>query len=108
MGVSVEEAVEGMLKAGSDVLGANCGDLEIEEMPELISQMRKYTKAYLIAQSNAGKPKLIQGKTVFNKSAQEMAQSIPKLIEAGVNIIGGCCGTTPEHLSKMVEKVRIR
>lgn len=106
MGVGVEEAVEGMLESGTDVIGANCGDMEIEEMVELIGQMRKLTDAYLIVQPNAGKPELIQGKTVFCKSAQEMAQFIPAFIEAGANIIGGCCGTTPEHLSKMVEKAR--
>jgi 5-methyltetrahydrofolate--homocysteine methyltransferase len=108
MGVSVEGAVEGMLKSGADVIGANCGDIEPDQMSELISQMRKHTKSYLIAQSNAGRPKLIRGETVFDESAEEMAQSIPKLIEAGVNIIGGCCGTTPGHLSKMVEKARKR
>ena len=49
-------------------------------------------------QANAGIPELIDGETVFRESPEMMASFIPELIKAGANIIGGCCGTTPEHI----------
>ena len=52
----------------------------------------------VMIQANAGVPELIEGKTVFRESPEMMASFVPELIKAGVNIIGGCCGTTPEHI----------
>jgi len=57
----------------------------------------------LISEPNAGVPVLKEGKTVFPMGPEDMAKFIPQLIESGVNIIGGCCGTTPEHIKKVVE-----
>lgn len=104
MGVSVREAVSGMKEAGADVIGANCGEGP-EEMLEIIKEMRHLTITYLITQPNAGRPKLVQGKTIFDASPEDMAQFVSQSLVAEPNIVGGCCGTTSEHLLKMVERL---
>lgn len=104
MGVSIREAVNCLTEAGVDVVGTNCGN-GIELMCDIIREMRSYTKKFLIAHPNAGMPKLIDNKTVFDQSAEKMAQHVSNLIDAGANIIGGCCGTTPEHISAMAQKI---
>lgn len=105
MGVDPATAIKGLLETGADAVGANCGN-GIEEMIPLIEEMRRETEAWLIAQPNAGTPELVEGKTVFTQGPQEMAKRVPDLLAAGANIIGGCCGTTPEHMAAIVQKVR--
>ena len=104
MGVSIEQAVETLSKTGADILGTNCGN-GIEQMCEIITQMRQYTSKFLIAQPNAGLPKLRNNKTEFDQTPEDMAQYIPNLINAGANIVGGCCGTTPEHIKAMATQI---
>ncbi len=106
MGVTVSAAVQGLVEAGADVLGANCGEVNLEEMAEIIREMRGLTDKPLLAQPNAGKPILIQGKTTYNQSPEEMAVDVGNLLEAGASIIGGCCGTTPEHLTRMAQVIK--
>src|SRR3990172_2714942 len=88
---------------GADVIGANCS-LGIEGIYKAIVAMRNVTNLPLIAKPNAGIPYLKDGKTIFPASPSEMAEYIPKLLDAGVRIIGGCCGTTPEHIVAMASK----
>src|SRR3989338_3227148 len=90
---------------GCDVIGANCS-LGIEGIYKAVAAMSRVTKLPLIAQPNAGIPYLKDGKTIFPATPEEMAAYVPKLIDAGVRIIGGCCGTTPEHIKAMKAKVR--
>ncbi len=101
-GVSVPQMVNKMLMAGVDVIGSNCG-VNISQMVEIITEMRPLSTAFIIAQPNAGSPKLQNGKTVYEQTVDDFARYIPKLIEAGSNIIGSCCGTTPEHIRKIRE-----
>lgn len=105
MGVDPATAVNELLDAGADAVGSNCGN-GIEEMIQLVKQMRRETSAWLVAQPNAGVPKLVGGKAVFTQGAEQMAEKVPELIQAGANIIGGCCGTTPEHMAAIVQKAR--
>jgi 5-methyltetrahydrofolate--homocysteine methyltransferase len=98
MGVSPEEMVTSMKEAGAHIVGSNCGN-GIEEMTGIVKAIRAADKKIpVIIQANAGLPELINGKTVFRESPEMMASFIPELIRAGANIIGGCCGTTPEHI----------
>ncbi|MBI3753725.1 MAG: homocysteine S-methyltransferase family protein, partial [Deltaproteobacteria bacterium] len=90
---------------GADVIGANCS-LGIEGIYKAIVAMSKVTNLPLIAQPNAGIPYLKDGKTIFPASPSEMAEYVPKLLDAGVRVIGGCCGTTPEHIKEMKSKVK--
>jgi 5-methyltetrahydrofolate--homocysteine methyltransferase len=98
MGISPEEMVISMKEAGAHIIGSNCGN-GIEDMVGIVKAIRSVDKGIpVMIQANAGVPELIDGKTVFRESPELMASFVPELIKAGANIIGGCCGTTPEHI----------
>lgn len=105
MGASVEQVVTALTEAGADFLGTNCGN-GIEQIVEIIREMRQHTDKSLVAHPNAGLPKLVGGNTVFDQSPAEMAKHVPPLIQAGANIIGGCCGTTPAHITAIANEIR--
>ena len=99
MGVSPEMAAQVSADAGADIVGANCGkDTTIENMAEITKLIRTVTDKPVIINSNAGAPVMQDGVLTYNETPEKMAQYVPALIEAGANIIGGCCGTTPEHI----------
>lgn len=106
MGTSPQEAVKLLLEAGADVVGANCGDVLASMMPDLIRQMKEAADVLTVVEPNAGVPQIVDGRTIFPQTPQEMAQSVPAIIEAGANVIGGCCGTTPEHIRLIAQTVR--
>jgi len=98
MGVSPSEMVTAMKEAGAHIVGSNCGN-GIENMIGIVKEIRNTDMNIpVMIQANAGVPELIDGKTVFRESPELMASFVPALIEAGANIIGGCCGTTPAHI----------
>jgi 5-methyltetrahydrofolate--homocysteine methyltransferase len=101
MGVTPEEMVKAMKQAGAHIIGSNCGN-GIEEMIGVAKAIKEIEKDIpVIIQPNAGAPQYIDGQTVFRESPEIMASFIPDLIKAGVNIIGGCCGTTPDHIKEI-------
>ena len=101
MGVSPAEMVSSMKEAGAHIVGSNCGN-GIEDMTGIVKAIRAIDKNIpVIIQANAGTPQFVEGKTVFRESPEMMASFVPELIKAGANIIGGCCGTTPEHIREM-------
>lgn len=104
-GISIPQFVNDSLLSGCDIIGANC-TITIADMVKLISEMRKLTTSFLIAQPNAGLPRLVGNKTVYEQSPDEFKEFLPQLIEAGANIIGGCCGTTPEYIHRIKEVLR--
>jgi len=107
MGVSPEEAAGHAREAGADIIGANCGN-GIGGMIEIARLMRAANKdAPLLIHSNAGLPQNIGGADIFPDTPEDMAESVPDLIEAGANIIGGCCGTGPEHISAIKNKIKL-
>ena len=81
-------------------IGANCSGGARELLP-IIQTMGKYTRNYLSVEPNAGLPCLVEGNTVFPDTPEEMAEYALRLRDAGANIIGGCCGTTPQHIQAM-------
>ena len=97
MGVSVEKAVAGLEAAGADVVGSNCGT-GIEDMVEVARAMTRATGLPILIQPNAGLPESRDGRVVYNESPEAMAARVPELLELGVAIVGGCCGTTPDHV----------
>ncbi len=98
MGVSPAEAAVAAVKAGADIVGANCGK-GYEGMKQIIEEIRNVLPDVpIIIQANAGLPELIDGASVFPATPEEMANQNPVWIKAGVNIIGGCCGTTDKHI----------
>jgi len=98
MGIDILTAASELEVAGSDVIGTNCG-IGIDRAIEIIAEMRRYTGLPLIVQPNAGLPKLVNGKTVYEETPEMMAEKVPLLIDAGASIVGGCCGTTPQHIA---------
>jgi 5-methyltetrahydrofolate--homocysteine methyltransferase len=97
MGVSVERAVGGLEAAGADVVGSNCGT-GIEDMIEVARAMTRATRLPLLIQPNAGLPESRDGQLVYNQTPETMAARVPELLDLGVAIVGGCCGTTPGHI----------
>jgi 5-methyltetrahydrofolate--homocysteine methyltransferase len=104
MGVTPRQAAEELTNAGADVIGANCGN-GIDQMIGICMEMRAATLAPILIKSNAGMPELINGKTVFRQTPEQMAAKVPELIAAGATIIGGCCGTTPAHIAALRKAV---
>jgi len=101
MGMSPTEMVISMKEAGAHIIGSNCGN-GIEDMIGVVKEIRSIDKNIpVMIQANAGTPEFIDGKTVFRESPEMMASFVPQLIAAGANIIGGCCGTTPEHIRQI-------
>jgi 5-methyltetrahydrofolate--homocysteine methyltransferase len=100
MGVSVEQAARGLAEAGADVVGSNCGN-GIEIMIDIARAFRACTDRPIAIQSNAGLPEQRGGTLVYPETPDFMAGKTAALLEVGVSLIGGCCGTTPEHIRAM-------
>jgi 5-methyltetrahydrofolate--homocysteine methyltransferase len=100
MGVDVPQTVEGLTRAGADVLGSNCGN-GIEQMLPIAAAFRALTALPLLVQANAGLPVLEGGRAVFRQGPGDMARHVPALARAGASIIGGCCGTGPAHIAAL-------
>ena len=106
MGTTVTEALESSKTAGADIFGANCGN-GIAGMVEIVKEVRKTDRDVpILVHANAGLPIYKDGKTIFPETPAEMASQTKALIEAGVNIFGGCCGTTPEHIRVISQIVK--
>lgn len=97
MGVTVAKAAAGLAEAGADIVGSNCGN-GIDAMIGIAGEFRKHTSLPLAIQSNAGLPAMRDGRIVYPESPEFVAARVPGLLAAGVQIIGGCCGTTPAHI----------
>jgi len=105
MGVSPATATEEAIAAGADVIGTNCGN-GIERMIEIVKEIRTVSADIpVLVHANAGLPINVDGVDTFPETPQDMANLVPALIEAGANIIGGCCGTTPAHIKAMKEAI---
>lgn len=105
MGVTPERAVEESLAAGAHLVGANCGTGP-DHLIRVIRRMKAAAPgAFLIAMPNAGMPALEGGRTVFKETPAQMAAKAPLMVQAGANIVGGCCGTGPDHIRAMKRAV---
>jgi 5-methyltetrahydrofolate--homocysteine methyltransferase len=104
MGVKPEAAAKELDQHGADIIGSNCG-AGIDNMIEVTKLLRSATNRPLWIKANAGLPQLVNGATVFCETPEQTASKVGQLIEAGANIIGGCCGTTPEHIRHMVQAI---
>ncbi len=97
MGIRPQQAAAELESAGADIVGANCG-AGIDIMIELMGLMRSVTTLPLWCKPNAGLPELVHGKTVYRETPEMMASKLKALAQAGASIVGGCCGTTPDHI----------
>jgi 5-methyltetrahydrofolate--homocysteine methyltransferase len=106
MGNSSHDCAKALTEAGASVIGANCGSLDPFQMSEVVSRMRQATSLPVLAQPNAGKPRFIDNRTVFDMSPSDFAEGIYRCIEAGAQLVGGCCGTSPAHISAISKLLR--
>jgi len=119
MGVDVESAVSKALSLGADAVGFNCGTATLDEYVELAQKFVSAIEALeksrgtshesrvtILAEPNAGKPELIDGKAVYKVSPEDFASAMEKIHSLGVNIIGGCCGTTPAHIEAIAKRLK--
>jgi 5-methyltetrahydrofolate--homocysteine methyltransferase len=105
MGVSPAEMIQPLLEAGASVLGANCGN-GMEGMVAIVREIRNInTSIPILVHANAGIPVYRDGETHFPESPCDMAAHVTDLMQAGANIIGGCCGTTPGHISEIRNQI---
>ena len=103
MGNSAEDCAKNLTEAGADVIGANCGDLDPSQMAVVSSILKSATNKPILAQPNAGKPRLVDDKTVFEMAPADFAAGISECLHSGASLVGGCCGTTPEHIRAVAE-----
>ncbi len=97
-------ALNTLQSLGADAIGCNCS-AGPQQMVKFIKIMKPYASVPLIAKPNAGMPKLVKGKTSFDMNPEKFASFAKELVSAGVGLLGGCCGTTPEHIKKVKREV---
>ncbi|MFB0553383.1 MAG: homocysteine S-methyltransferase family protein [Phycisphaerae bacterium] len=111
MGVGIEAAAAKIVSLGIDAVGFNCGTVSLDEYIELaekfVSAVRSLSAGVVVyAEPNAGKPELVEDRVVYKVSPEDFAAAAKKIHLAGVNIIGGCCGTGPAHIKALSKKLR--
>jgi len=104
MGVRPEQAAEELTRFGADVVGANCGT-GVEEFVAICASMASATHLPIWVKANAGLPHFDQGEVVYPCDPQHFAGHLPALLEAGADFVGGCCGTSPDYIAALREKL---
>lgn len=105
-GTDPQTAVVVLQSLGADAIGINCSTGPAEMIP-LVEQMKRYANVPVLAKPNAGMPELIDGETVYAMTPEEFALHGRRLVQAGAGIVGGCCGTTPAHITALAQIVRL-
>jgi 5-methyltetrahydrofolate--homocysteine methyltransferase len=100
MGVTPEQAVEALSEAGAEIIGCNCG-IGIDNYINVAGRLRAATDKPIWVKANAGLPEIEGSRVVYRMTPKEFAQKAGQLIKAGANIVGGCCGTTPEFVQAL-------
>jgi 5-methyltetrahydrofolate--homocysteine methyltransferase len=100
MGIDPERAAEFMQEHGADIVALNCGTgMDMERARQAVLRYRTVTDLPLMVQPNAGQPKLVNMKVVYDEPPEQMVTGVVPLLEAGANIVGACCGSTPDHIA---------
>jgi 5-methyltetrahydrofolate--homocysteine methyltransferase len=99
MGIDPERAAQFMEERDADIVALNCGTrMDMARALEALKRYRTATDLPVMVQPNAGQPKLIDMKVVYDETPEQMVCGVGPLLEAGVNILGACCGSTPDHI----------
>jgi 5-methyltetrahydrofolate--homocysteine methyltransferase len=106
MGTDIATAATELEHAGADIIGSNCGN-GIENMIAIAEEFKQKSKLPIIIQSNAGMPEIKGNRAMYPETPRFMAERVKKLVSLGVSIIGGCCGTTPEHITAIKRAVEL-
>jgi 5-methyltetrahydrofolate--homocysteine methyltransferase len=107
-GSSPADVARLLFGAGADIVGCNCGEGGPVRAAVIIREMRQVASGPLAAYPNAGMPKLVDDRTVYELTPEEMAADYPPILEAGASIVGSCCGSTPAHTRQIAAVVRHR
>lgn len=100
MGIDPERAAAFMEEHGADIVALNCGTgMDMERARQAVLRYRQATSLPVMVQPNAGQPKLVDMKVVYDETPAQMCAGVVPLLEAGAGIIGACCGSTPEHIA---------
>ena len=105
MGNTARDCAVALADAGAAAVGANCGDLDPAETAVIVALMRDAVPVPILAQPNAGRPSLVDGETVFAMGPEPFADGVAECVVAGATLIGGCCGTSPEHLLQAARRL---
>lgn len=105
MGNSAEDCARRLAGAGADVVGANCGEIGPHEMASLVEMIRSAVSIPIMVEPNAGKPQLVDGKTAFDMGPDDFAAGVLECYRAGATLLGGCCGTSPDHIRALAERL---
>lgn len=97
MGTTADLAARELTAGGADAVGCNCG-MGIEHYVKVVEALAAATDVPIWAKPNAGLPELIDGRVVYKETPEEFAAHVPALVAAGARVVGGCCGTTPDHV----------
>ncbi len=100
MGAKAEDCAAALEDAGADVVGCNCGSGAEYMLPAVVA-LRAATALPLWVKPNAGMPELVEGQAVYRQTPEEFVAQVRPLVDAGANIVGGCCGTGPDHIRKL-------
>jgi 5-methyltetrahydrofolate--homocysteine methyltransferase len=106
MGNKAEECALTLAGEGADAIGVNCGTLDPFEVAGVIARFREKTDLPLFAQPNAGKPRVVNGATVFDLEPDEFARGLMECVRSGARFVGGCCGTSPRHIEAAAKRIR--
>jgi 5-methyltetrahydrofolate--homocysteine methyltransferase len=99
MGIDPERAAEFMQEHGAHIVALNCGTrMDMGRAREAVERYKKATDLPIMAQPNAGQPKLVNMKVVYDETPDEMVKGLVPLVAAGTSIVGACCGSTPDHI----------
>jgi len=99
MGIDPERAAEFMQEHGANMVALNCGTgMDMERARQAVIRYRQVTALPIMAQPNAGQPTLVEMKVVYDETPDQMVAGVVPLLDAGARIIGGCCGSTPDHI----------
>ncbi|MBN2216076.1 MAG: homocysteine S-methyltransferase family protein [Pirellulales bacterium] len=104
MGTTPEQAAEWLTAEGADCVGANCGN-GIDRFVPICRRLHAATNVPIWIKANAGLPKMVDGQACYSQKPDEFAAHVPALLEAGASFIGGCCGTTPEFIAAIKQKM---
>lgn len=106
MGTTPSDGAQRLLDAGADAVGANCGGMTPEDFVPLLEEMHRAVSVPLVVEANAGLPQIEDGKTVFKEGPDTFGRLARAYVNAGARIIGGCCGTTPDHIRAIAEAIK--
>jgi len=105
MGNTVEQCVKSLENAGANVIGGNC-TIGSDEMVDLVPLLKQQTSLPISVKPNAGRPELIDGNTIYPTTPKDFAKDILQMVDKGAKIVGGCCGTSPEYIKLIAQKLK--